>query len=115
MWIRRFNNIVVLILALAYIAPGQSTQGGIVGTIRDEKGADISGAKVRVTNAATGLRRETTTAENGLYRVLAVPTGVYEVTAEAQGFATTTPKTMKAGGDQVRTLDLALRDRKSVV
>jgi len=109
MWIRRFNNIVVLILALAYVAPGQSTQGGIVGTIRDEKGADISGAKVRVTNAATSLRRETTTAENGLYRVLAVPTGVYEVTAEAQGFATTTAKNIEVGVDQVRTLDLALR------
>ena len=109
MRIGRFNNVVVLISALACVAWGQTTQGGIVGTIRDEKGADISRAKVRLTNVATGLQREATTAENGVYRVLAIPTGVYEITAEAQGFATTTAKNIEVGVDQVRTLDLALR------
>src|SRR2546430_16953346 len=104
MWIRRFNNIVVLILALAYVAPGQSTQGGIVGTIRDEKGADISGAKGRVTNAATSLRRETTTAGNGLYRVLGVPPGGCGVTAQAQGFLPRPPQNTALRATQGRDL-----------
>jgi hypothetical protein len=109
MRIRELSSIVFVLIAVATNSWGQSTQGGLVGTIRDEKGAEISGAEVRVTNVGTGLQRETTTAGNGLYRVLALPTGTYEITAEAQGFATTTAKDIQIGVDQTRTLDLALR------
>jgi Carboxypeptidase regulatory-like domain/TonB dependent receptor/TonB-dependent Receptor Plug Domain len=107
--IKGLSSIVLVLVIVASNSSGQSTQGGLVGTIRDEKGAEISGAKVRVTNVGTGLQRETTTTGNGLYRVLALPTGSYEVTAEAQGFATTTTKGIEIGVDQIRTLDLALR------
>ena len=68
----------LLAIALAVVSWGQTTQGGIVGAIRDEKGADIAGAKIVVTSAATGLKREFTTAGNGSFRVLALPTGTYE-------------------------------------
>src|ERR1700751_5413249 len=100
MGIARLSWVGLLLLTLVSNSSGQSTQGGLVGTIRDEKGAEISGAKVRVTNVGTGLQRETITAGNGLYRVLALPTGTYEITAEAQGFATTTAKDIQVGVDQ---------------
>jgi len=87
----------------------QTTQGGITGTIRDEKGAEISSAKVRVVNLGTGLQRETTTAGNGLYHLVGLPTGTYEVTAEAQGFAAAKAKDVEVGIDQIRTLDFTLR------
>src|SRR2546425_3845380 len=109
MRIKELSSIVFVLILVAINLWGQGTQGGLVGTIRDEKGAEIFGAKVRVTNVGTGLQRETTTADNGLYRALALPTGTYEVTAEAQGFATTTVKDIEIGVDQTRTLDLALR------
>src|SRR5438128_454472 len=109
MRIKELSSIVFVLILVAINLWGQGTQGGLVGTIRDEKGAEIFGAKVRVTNVGTGLQRETTTAGNGLYRALALPTGTYEVTAEAQGFATTTVKDIEIGVDQTRTLDLALR------
>ena len=99
----------LLAIALAVVSWGQTTQGGIVGAIRDEKGADIAGAKIVVTSAATGLKREFTTAGNGSFRVLALPTGTYEVRAEAQGFATMVEKGIEVGIDQVRTLDIVLR------
>jgi hypothetical protein len=109
MRIKQLSSMVFVLIVAATNSWGQSTQGGLVGTIRDEKGAEISGAKVRVTNVGTGLQRETTTTGNGFYRVLALPTGTYEITAEAQGFATTTAKDIQVGVDQTRTLDLALR------
>src|SRR4051794_36331982 len=87
----------------------QTTLGGIVGTVRDEKGAEISGAKITVTNEATGLQRDLATEGNGVFRVLALPGGKYEVRAEAPGFATASVKDVEVGVDQVRTLDLALR------
>src|SRR5262249_42791469 len=83
---------VLILLAPAVVCWAQTTQGGIVGTVRDEKGADIAAAKIVVTSAATGLTREFTTAGNGSFRVLALPNGTYEVRAEAQGFATVVEK-----------------------
>jgi hypothetical protein len=96
-------------LSIAGLAFAQTTQGGITGTIRDEKGAEISSATVRVVSAGTGLTRETTTAGNGLYHVLGLPTGAYEVTAQAQGFTTSKAADVQVGVDQIRTLDFTLR------
>src|SRR6185369_16004835 len=87
----------------------QTTQGGLTGGVRDEKGASIAGAKVSVLSRATGLQRETTTAENGTFHVLALPAGLYELRVEAPGFATTTASNIEIGVDQTRTLDLVLR------
>ena len=108
------TNIIVVLCVLVVVGCtvdswGQTTQGGIVGTIHDEKGASIVAANVTVTNVATGLERQTTTAENGSFRVLALPTGSYEIKAEAPGFATTVVKDIAVGIDQIRTLDLPLR------
>src|SRR5713226_7590381 len=86
----------------------QTTQGGIVGTIRDQKGAQIVGAKVTGTSPSTGLQRETTTADNGIFRINALPTGVYQVKAEAVGFATSTTTGVEVGVDQIRTIDIVL-------
>src|SRR5581483_6301735 len=107
-----FNRIVFCI-GLAVVLAGnvlaQTTQGGIVGVIRDQKGANISGAKVTVSNSSIGLQRETTTADNGVFRITALPTGVYQIKAEAAGFATATTTGIEVGVDQVRTVDVVLR------
>ena len=98
-----------IVVGCAVASWGQTTQGGIVGTIRDEKGAGIVAAKATITNLATGLERQVATAENGIFRVLALPTGSYGIKAEAPGFAITTVKDIEVGVDQIRTLDLTLR------
>lgn len=112
MWVTRLSRVslcIFLLVTCMGIGLAQTTQGGIVGTVRDEKGADIVGAKITVTNAATGLQREITTEGNGIFRALALPSGTYDLKAEATGFATTTVKAIEVGVDQVRTLDLNLR------
>ena len=103
------GRVVAFFVLMAGLANAQTTQGGITGTIRDEKGAEISAAKVRVTSPGTGLTRETTTAGNGLYHVVGLPTGSYAVTAEAPGFATAKAADVRVGVDQIRTLDFTLR------
>src|SRR5215831_3033880 len=102
-------GIVVVLVVFVLAAIAQTTQGGIVGTVRDQKGADIAGAKVTVTNQATGLQRDITTAGNGIFRIPVLPSGNYEVKAEAPGFATSTVKAVEVGVDQIRTVDLVLR------
>ena len=53
-------------MVLATSAWAQTTQGRIIGTIRDQNAAAVVGAKVTVTNPATGLQRTTTTANKEL-------------------------------------------------
>jgi len=111
MWRSKLNRTVlwvVMAVSLPVNSVAQTTQGGIVGAIRDEKGANIAGAKVTVSNAATGLQRETTTAGNGLFRLLALPTGTYQLKAEAPGFATATTTGVEVGVDQIRRVEIVL-------
>lgn len=60
--------------------------GRITGTVKDPSGASISGAAVIVVNAATGVKQETTTNEQGGYTFPAIPVGQYNVEISAPGF-----------------------------
>jgi hypothetical protein len=88
---------------------GQTTQGGIVGTVHDQKGANVPDVNLTITNPSTGLQRQTKTADNGVFRVMALPTGVYQIRAEAPGFATTTTNGVEIGVDQIRDVDIVLK------
>src|SRR5437016_11367916 len=101
------------VLSLAAIllsnVQGQTTQGGIVGTVHDQKGANVPDVNLTVTNPSTGLQRQTKTADNGVFRVMALPTGVYQIRAEAPGFATTTTNGVEIGVDQIRDMEIVLK------
>ena len=100
---------VLLLNILLTASWAQTTQGGIVGTVQDQKGAAVAGAKITVISAATGLQRDVSSADNGIYRVIAIPGGMYEVRAEAPGFASLVEKDIEIGVAQTRTLDLVLK------
>jgi len=105
---KRITFLLSMAAISAVSAQAQTTQGGIFGTIRDEKGAYIAGAKVTVTSPSTGLQRETKTADNGIFRILALPTGSYELKAEAAGFAVSTSPGIQIGVDQVRDVEIVM-------
>jgi len=83
-------TLVCLTLALAAIAPraarGQFLQGTISGNITDASQAAIAGAKIVVTEQATGLVHETETNAAGVYTLPNVPPGTYTVTISSPGF-----------------------------
>lgn len=60
--------------------------GTILGTVRDTSNAVVVGAQVAATNVDTNFVRETSSAADGNYRLLALPPGHYKVTATAPGF-----------------------------
>jgi Carboxypeptidase regulatory-like domain len=62
--------------------------GSIQGTVTDASGAVLSGAKVIITNKATGLSATTTTNGAGAFASGALTPAEYEVRVEAQGFKT---------------------------
>lgn len=69
------------------VTHAQLTRGSISGTVRDESGAVVPGAEVRVTNPATNVSRTVTTNDSGYYQVGALDAGVYTVIVERGGFA----------------------------
>jgi outer membrane receptor protein involved in Fe transport len=81
----------VLVACLAFVlvphrAHAQSATGSIEGSIVDQTAATMPGVTITVVQAATGLTRSTTSDDNGLFRILLLPVGVYDVTADLAGF-----------------------------
>jgi len=74
-----------MLAALSSSAFAQST-ATLQGTVTDPSGAVVSGAKVTVRNQATGSERIVQTDSDGNYQAAALPPGVYQVEAQAQGF-----------------------------
>jgi hypothetical protein len=92
-----FKSICAVALALCLLtsaapamAQSQASSGQIAGAVTDSQGAAITNASIKVSNTQTGLERTATSSDDGLYKIVLLPPGVYTVTAEASGFATTT-------------------------
>jgi outer membrane receptor protein involved in Fe transport len=75
-----------LILAFALGIQAQTYQGRILGTVTDQSGAVVGGARVIITNVETGTVREVQTGDTGDYTASNLAPGLYSVIAEAQGF-----------------------------
>jgi Carboxypeptidase regulatory-like domain/TonB-dependent Receptor Plug Domain len=71
---------------LAQLAAAQATSQ-LNGSVTDPSGASVAGAKITLTDPATGLQRTTTSNSTGLYQFLDVPPGEYRLEAAASGFA----------------------------
>jgi hypothetical protein len=66
----------VLAAALAIAAHAQTSRGTVSGTVTDPSGAVAIRASVALTQTETGVRRSTTTNEDGIYRFEAVDLGL---------------------------------------
>ncbi|MEP6900857.1 MAG: carboxypeptidase-like regulatory domain-containing protein, partial [Actinomycetota bacterium] len=77
----------LILLLFTLQSPAQLTRGAISGTIHDQAGAVIPGAKVKITNPQTNFSRTETTNESGSYRIGALEPGNYTVQVEANGFS----------------------------
>src|SRR4051794_12191969 len=76
--------LIVLLAGLAAIA--QSNTGTITGVVQDANGAVVPNAVVTVTNTGTNAAKTVTTDSDGRYEVPSLATGVYNVSAKANGF-----------------------------
>jgi hypothetical protein len=66
----------------------QTFRGTILGTVTDQSGAVVAGAKVEVKNVDTGLSRVTETSADGSYSLPELPIGTYTVSVTQTGFQT---------------------------
>ena len=90
-------------------AHAQQTTGNITGRILDPQGAAVPGVTVTARSSATGFTRTEVSDAEGIYRLNALPVGIYDVTAELQGFASVSRKAIDVNVGQTQTVDFALR------
>src|SRR5215472_6649393 len=103
----RFLSILALGLFcfLTTYTPAAQAQGtaDIVGTVTDNSGSVVPGAKVTVRNLDTNLVRILLTEASGQYSFTLLPVGNYSVAVELMGFKTfTNPRLVLATGDRAR-------------
>src|ERR1035438_9677567 len=84
--IRLLTFAVAAVLVVTISLSGQTYQGRILGLVADSSGAVVTGAKVTITNTATGISRSLTTTAAGDYNAPNLEPGPYVVTVEAPGF-----------------------------
>ena len=85
-WTRGFVMLVTFLGAS--LAWGQVDTGSITGTVTDASGAVLSGAKVTMTNEATGASLSTVSGADGVYNFSPVRIGNYKLDVSASGFKT---------------------------
>ena len=77
-----FALLVICVLAEA-LAAAQTLTGTLSGTVKDEQGGVLAGAKIRLTSPSLiGGPLETTSSDKGQWRFLVLPSGVYSLTIE---------------------------------
>src|SRR5262249_53955483 len=75
-----------LLLLMFATATFAQTTAKILGTVTDQGGAAVAGAKVTVKNPDAAIERSTTTNASGYFEVAALPPGKYSVQVQMSGF-----------------------------
>src|SRR5437867_1480727 len=96
----------MLLLMLPVAALAQ--QSAIVGTVTDRTGGVLGGATVTAKNVNTGELRQVTSNDVGQYAIPNLRNGVYEVSAEKQGFQRKAVEQVAIEVQLVRTVDFVL-------
>jgi hypothetical protein len=100
-------------LLLIYVAPtqlsAQYTTASLGGTVVDQSGAAVPGAKVTAEELATHFTSTLTSASDGAFLFPSLPVGAYEVDVEKTGFSHYVQKGITLTVNQSATIRVTLR------
>src|SRR5258705_11633074 len=108
---RRISSLLMLAAMLTSsiaVSYAQTATATIVGTVLDPQGAVVANANIVARNVDTGIERTTKSTSEGLYRFGNLPPGVYDVRAEAAGFAKAEAKGVKVQVGEQRDINFNL-------
>jgi Carboxypeptidase regulatory-like domain len=97
-----------VVLLKAPRASAQAVFGSIIGTVTDQQGNAVAGAKVTVTSTTKSTVFETTTNESGNYSVTHLIPDTYKVQVAAAGFQLTEIPSVVLNADTAATVDAHL-------
>lgn len=101
---------VLAVILLFAISPAfaQNATGSITGTVSEATGSVVVGAVVRIVNTQTGISYRVETNDSGGYTMTLLPVGVYDVSAEKEGFKIAKQAGLKLNITDVVRADLVL-------
>src|SRR5436305_3096710 len=82
----RIARLLVISLLIAFPIIGETNKGAITGTVMDPNGLPVAGAKVTITNEATGVAITQTTSSAGVYTANTLEPALYDIRVEAANF-----------------------------
>ena len=112
---RSFRRLFTAVLAIAVFAitcivsvGAQQITGSITGTVKDEQGAVVPGAKVKASNLETDFNRTGVSDNAGVYNIQYLPVGRYTVEVDANGFKKFVQENVVLSVDQTQSLNVTL-------
>jgi carboxypeptidase family protein/TonB-dependent receptor-like protein len=103
-----FGAAIVVLLTCASVL-AQQTTGTVTGRVVDQQGSAVPGATVTAKSTTTGFTRSEVSDAEGVYRLSALPVGIYDVTAELQGFTTVSKQGVEVNVAQIQAIDFPLK------
>lgn len=103
-----FVRALFVVCACANVAQAQVDRSTLAGTVMDSTAAVLPGAAVEVVSTETGLARATVTESSGVYRVVGLGPGMYNVTVTFDGLNTKRIGDVRLRVGETRTLDVSL-------
>ncbi len=103
-----FAVLCVLIASVGTSGRAQVSTATLNGTVQDNTGAVIPGAKVAVVQTQTGFRTETVSGPEGSFRFSSIPVGPYVIRVSKGGFASYKQEGIVLTVGQVATIQVAM-------
>src|SRR5450631_1096805 len=110
--------ILFLVVVCVFVAPSYAQfNSGFTGTVVEQSGAAVVGARVTATNQATHISQYSLSSESGSFRIPSLSEGVYTIEIEAKGFKLWSQKDVQVESNQVKTVypSLALPTQNEVI
>src|SRR5437899_3867820 len=98
-----------LLIASSLFGQSQATTGVMERTVVDATGASLPGVTVTAKNTATNFEQTTVTDRTGRFRIVLLPLGPYNVTANLEGFSSYVEKGIDLGVGQTLTIPITLK------
>ena len=104
-----FNGLfIALILFCSHLAHAQSGQAELTGEVRDQTGAVVANATVKITELSTNRTVNTTTSDAGIYAATNLKPGRYSITVDASGFKQTLREQLTLSTGERLRIDVTL-------
>ncbi len=103
----------VFVLVAGSKSYGQDTNAALSGTVADQSNAVIPGAKLTLTNQATGFQTNFVSDQTGEFTFNNLTPGKYDLTTTATGFKSSTQKGIELSLNQTARLDVHLQIGKA--
>jgi hypothetical protein len=104
-----FIRVMLLCVCLFCVAPIFAQSADVSGTVTDQAGAVVRGAKVRIVNQRTLVERDVITNSQGIFSAPFISPDTYQIVVEAPGFATEVVRDLKIDATAKLSLPVRLR------